>query len=244
MHERCCLSCGCLTQARPRICGLTTRDSFLGWRRRTGRPVDATPVLHRHTRGTRGSLHAAARRRTAVRFLGRRVVGSSPILVRPAGRSVVQGCRHRAARGEDTSVEQVPATTCKRGGLGARCQATQRDRCPWDTQRTMFGRRWPRGWKKSADCGTQSTRYQTSSALGNSCYRAPTRARTTASAQCIPASQRVCSRQRRRHQASGVEVRQVASLPMRMGGLSLRSASRSAEAPYWASWACALPNDQ
>ena len=36
-------------------------------------------------------------------------------------------------------------------------------------------------------------------------------------------------------------ARQVASVPMRMGGLGLRSASRGAEAAYWACWADALP---
>ena len=41
--------------------------------------------------------------------------GSSPILVRPAGRRVVQGCRHQAARGEDTSVKQLPAPHHPRG---------------------------------------------------------------------------------------------------------------------------------
>ena len=36
------------------------------------------------------------------------------------------------------------------------------------------------------------------------------------------------------------EARRVATLPMRMGGLGLRSATRCAEAAYWASWADAL----
>ena len=37
------------------------------------------------------------------------------------------------------------------------------------------------------------------------------------------------------------EVHQLASLPMRMGGLGLRSATRCAAAAFWASWADALP---
>ena len=37
------------------------------------------------------------------------------------------------------------------------------------------------------------------------------------------------------------EGRQLATLPMRLGGLGLRSASRTAPAAYWASWADALP---
>ena len=37
------------------------------------------------------------------------------------------------------------------------------------------------------------------------------------------------------------EAEQLASLPMRMGGLGLRSACRVAPAAYWASWADALP---
>ena len=37
------------------------------------------------------------------------------------------------------------------------------------------------------------------------------------------------------------DAAQVASLPMRMGGLGLRSAQRCAHAAYWASWADALP---
>ena len=37
------------------------------------------------------------------------------------------------------------------------------------------------------------------------------------------------------------EGRQLATLPMRLGGLGLRSASRTALAAYWASWADALP---
>ena len=36
-------------------------------------------------------------------------------------------------------------------------------------------------------------------------------------------------------------ARQVATLPMRMGGLGLRSAQRCSTAVYWASWADALP---
>ena len=36
------------------------------------------------------------------------------------------------------------------------------------------------------------------------------------------------------------EAQQVATPPMRMGGLGLRSATRCAEAAYWASWADAL----
>ena len=36
-------------------------------------------------------------------------------------------------------------------------------------------------------------------------------------------------------------ARSLSSLPMRSGGLGLRSASRGAEAAYWASWADALP---
>ena len=36
-------------------------------------------------------------------------------------------------------------------------------------------------------------------------------------------------------------ARAIATLPMRMGGLGLRSASRCAAAAYWASWADALP---
>ena len=36
-------------------------------------------------------------------------------------------------------------------------------------------------------------------------------------------------------------ARMVASLPMRMGGLGLRSAGRCARAAYWASWADAIP---
>ena len=35
--------------------------------------------------------------------------------------------------------------------------------------------------------------------------------------------------------------RWVASLPMRLGGLGLRSNARMAPAAYWASWADALP---
>ena len=41
--------------------------------------------------------------------------------------------------------------------------------------------------------------------------------------------------------ASDPEHQQLASLPMRMGGLGLRSATRCAGAAYWASWADALP---
>ena len=41
--------------------------------------------------------------------------------------------------------------------------------------------------------------------------------------------------------ASDPEHQQSASLPMRMGGLGLRSATRCAGAAYWASWADALP---
>ena len=37
---------------------------------------------------------------------------------------------------------------------------------------------------------------------------------------------------------------QIASLPMRMGGLGIRSASRMAPAAFWASWADALPTLQ
>ena len=37
------------------------------------------------------------------------------------------------------------------------------------------------------------------------------------------------------------EAESMASLPMRMGGLGLRSAGRCAAAAYWASWADALP---
>ena len=36
-------------------------------------------------------------------------------------------------------------------------------------------------------------------------------------------------------------ARTIASLPMRMGGLGIRSATRMAPAAYWASWADALP---
>ena len=41
--------------------------------------------------------------------------------------------------------------------------------------------------------------------------------------------------------ASDPEHQQLASLPMRMGGLGLRSATRCAGAAYWALWADALP---
>ena len=37
------------------------------------------------------------------------------------------------------------------------------------------------------------------------------------------------------------DAAQVASLPVRMGGLGLRSAQRCAHAAYWASWTDALP---
>ena len=37
------------------------------------------------------------------------------------------------------------------------------------------------------------------------------------------------------------DAEQMATLPMRMGGLGLRSAGRCATAAYWASWADALP---
>ena len=37
------------------------------------------------------------------------------------------------------------------------------------------------------------------------------------------------------------DARRLATLPMRMGGLGLRSAARMAPAAYWASWADALP---
>ena len=36
-------------------------------------------------------------------------------------------------------------------------------------------------------------------------------------------------------------ARDVATLPMRLGGLGLRSATRMAPAAFWASWADALP---
>ena len=36
-------------------------------------------------------------------------------------------------------------------------------------------------------------------------------------------------------------ARRIATLPARMGGLGLRSAERSAQAAFWASWANALP---
>ena len=36
------------------------------------------------------------------------------------------------------------------------------------------------------------------------------------------------------------DAKRVASLPMRMGGLGLRSAVRGADAAYWASWADAM----
>ena len=38
-----------------------------------------------------------------------------------------------------------------------------------------------------------------------------------------------------------VQAWQVASLPGRLGGIGLRSAARSSQAAYWASWAVVLP---
>jgi hypothetical protein len=38
-----------------------------------------------------------------------------------------------------------------------------------------------------------------------------------------------------------VQSWQVASLPGRLGGIGLRSAQRSSQAAYWASWAVVLP---
>ena len=41
-------------------------------------------------------------------------------------------------------------------------------------------------------------------------------------------------------EANEAESQQLSTLPMRMGGLGLRSAARCAQAAYWASWADAL----
>ena len=51
------------------------------------------------------------------------------------GEALLRVAGIRLHQGEDTSVEQVPAATDQRGGLGARCLATQRDHCPRDTHR-------------------------------------------------------------------------------------------------------------
>ena len=44
-----------------------------------------------------------------------------------------------------------------------------------------------------------------------------------------------------RSEAERERARELASLPLRMGGLGLRSMSRCSRAAYWASWADALP---
>ena len=42
-------------------------------------------------------------------------------------------------------------------------------------------------------------------------------------------------------EAERASARELATLPMRMGGLGLRSATRCAESAFWASWGDALP---
>ena len=64
----------------------------------------------------------------------------------------------------------------------------------------------------------------------------------------LPATTTACGRPRGRFwedltgtEEDQVTARHLATLPMRLGGLGLRSAARMAPASYWASWADALP---
>ena len=106
-------------------------------------------------------------------------------------------------------------------------------------QRLRFGRRWPRAWKKSADCGTQSPRCQTSSALGNSCHRAPARVRTTASPHV--ASQPVCKVLERTMKAFGVWSKISWISTVAQSGLAR---NRWPVCPCaWVKWACGARQD-
>ena len=68
---------------------------------------------------------------------------------------------------------------------------------------------------------------------------APMRGTSVPSLRRGPSHGDVVQRSSRRWTATG-SGHQLASLPMRMGGLGLRSAVRTSPAAFWASWADAL----
>ena len=97
--------------------------------------------------------------------------------------------------------------------------------------------------------GTLSRLFRTSSVRGNFSHRAQIQEQTTLRSMPPSVSEVIV---RLTTKASGARQRlmgiqgaspdqQLASLPMRMGGLGLRSATRCAGGAYWASWANALP---
>ena len=109
------------------------------------------------------------------------------------------------------------------------------------------------GWWTNVCYGRPSQPSQTFNALGRSCCKAQTQGPTTPFALCFATDdvRRVRTSSRRGDlatarrllsevsgsQAEQDRAHQVATIPMRMGGLGLRSASRCSPAACWASWA-------
>ena len=137
--------------------------------------------------------------------------------------------------------------------LGKTCGNLLESRC-WahpSGRSNTSRRRWKNASRKKGPCGKPSPRYQTCSAPGRSCSRAQIPEPTTRCAQCHqgplprivrdPGSTKVLlDGLPAADETIETESHQLATLPMRMGGLGLRSAVRCAPAAYWASWADAL----
>ena len=121
--------------------------------------------------------------------------------------------------------------------VGARRLAT------W-VQLSLLQRRWKHGLRRNAVFGRPYRRCRISSVLGRFWSRAPTHEQTTHCALCLQAN--VLVMPRRTTRAYGTQLRrehasQVATLPMRMGGLGLISSKVLDGSVFWASWADALP---
>ena len=104
-------------------------------------------------------------------------------------------------------------------------------------------------WKRKDACGTPSQQSRTSSPHGKCWCKAPTPERTTRCAHFHQASPSGTHKTtmtafgqpwRPFYNESRNFARKLATLPMKMGVLGLRSATRCAAVAYWASWADAL----
>ena len=98
------------------------------------------------------------------------------------------------------------------------------------------------GWKRRKNCGQPCLGSLTCNAHGKSSFSAQDFVATICCARCLHPVQhgmrKVMMKGCRGHEVSSGRI---ASLPMRMGGLGLRSTSRMAVASCWASWADVLP---